>query len=352
MKLKSLGRTDLRVSELCLGSMTWGSQNTEAEGHAQIDFALDRGINFIDTAEMYPASPGPDDHPGKTEEVIGNWIARTGRRNDIVLATKITGEGSGRTRGEEAATAPIGPDTIPSAIDRSLKRLKTDVIDLYQLHWPNRGSYHFRRYWSFDPTGRDPKSVRQDIADTLGALSRAVEAGKIRHIGVSNETAWGVALFLEIAERDGLPRIATIQNEYSLLCRIFDSDLAEICTAEDVDLISYSPLACGVLSGKYGDGGTIPSGSRRSFNPELGGRVNPNMWPATAAYLELAKTHGLDPCQMALAWQLTKPFIAAPIFGATNLDQLETAIGAAEVTLPDEVLTEIDAINRRLPMPV
>ena len=187
--LKTLGRTPLRVSPLCLGSMTWGAQNTEAEGHAQLDRALELGLNFIDTAEMYPASPGPDDHPGKTEQVIGSWVAKTGRRDDVVIATKITGEGSARTRGDEEKTALIGPETIPSAIDRSLKRLNTDYIDLYQLHWPNRGSYHFRRYWNFDPSGRDPKSVRQDIADTLGALGRAVEAGKIRHIGVSNETA-------------------------------------------------------------------------------------------------------------------------------------------------------------------
>lgn len=351
MKRVTLGRTDLSVSALCLGSMTWGAQNTEAEGHAQIDVALDHGLDFIDTAEMYPASPGPDDHPGKTEEVIGSWIAKTGRRDDIVLATKITGEGSARTRGDETATAPIGPDTLPSAIDRSLKRLNTDYIDLYQLHWPNRGSYHFRRYWSFDPTGRDPKTVRQDIADTLGALSRAVEAGKIRHIGVSNETAWGVALFLEIAEREGLPRIATIQNEYSLLCRIFDTDLAEICTAEDVSLLPYSPLAAGVLSGKY-QNGAIPPGSRRTFNPELGGRVNPNIWPATQTYLDIAAKHGLDPCQMALAWQLDLPFMGAPIFGATSIEQLRTAIGAVDLSLSDDVKADIAAAYKAHPMPL
>ena len=352
MERRTLGRTDLEVSALCLGSMTWGSQNSEAEGHAQIDFALDHGVNFIDTAEMYPASPGPDDLPGKTEEVIGSWLKKTGRRDDVIIATKITGEGSARTRGLEDATAPIGPETIPAAIDRSLTRLQTDVIDLYQLHWPNRGSYHFRRYWNFDPTGRDPAKIRQDIADTLGALSRAVEAGKIRHIGVSNETAWGVALFLEIAERDGAPRIATIQNEYSLLCRIFDTDLAEICAAEDVGLLSYSPLACGVLSGKYAGGAMIPAGSRRSFNEALGGRVAPNIWPATDAYLAIAAKYGLDPCQMALAWQLTRPFVAAPIFGATDLDQLRIAVGAAEIALPDEAISDIDAANRAFPMPI
>ena len=352
MNYKTLGRTDLRVSALCLGSMTWGSQNTEAEGHAQIDRALDLGIDFIDTAEMYPASPGPDDAPGKTEAIIGSWLAKTGRRNDVTLATKITGEGSARTRGDEEKTALVGPETIPAAIDRSLKRLRTDVIDLYQLHWPNRGSYHFRRYWSFDPTGRDPNTVRQDIADTLGALSRAVAAGKIRHIGLSNETAWGVALFLEIAEREGLPRVATIQNEYSLLCRLFDTDLAEICCAEDVDLLAYSPLACGVLSGKYQGGTTIPEGARMGFNPTIGGRVTPSIWPATEDYLEIARRHGLDPCQMALAWAMTRPFMGAPIFGSTRPAHVETAAAAAELTLSDEVMDEIAVAWRNHPMPV
>lgn len=352
MKYRTLGRTDLRVSELCLGSMTWGAQNTEAEAHDQLDRALDLGIDFIDTAEMYPASPGPDDHPGKTEAIIGSWLAKTGRRNEVTLATKITGEGSARARAGEEKTAPIGPDTIPAAIDRSLARLKTDVIDLYQLHWPNRGSYHFRRYWSFDPTGRDPKTVRQDIADTLGALSRAVEAGKIRHIGLSNETAWGVALFLEIAEREGLPRVATIQNEYSLLCRLFDTDLAEICCAEDVDLLAYSPLACGVLSGKYEGGTTTPAGARRSFNETLGGRIGPGIWPASEAYLEIARRHGLDPCAMALAWTLTRPFMGAPIFGSTSPAHVDIAASASDLALSDEVMDDIAAAWRRHPMPV
>lgn len=351
MKMKTLGRTDLKVSELCLGSMTWGSQNTEAEGHAQIDRALEQGVNFIDTAEMYPAMPGPDDHPGKTEEVIGSWLTKTRRRSDVVIATKITGEGSGRTRGGEDATAPIGPDTIPAAIDRSLARLQTDHIDLYQTHWPNRGSYHFRRYWNFDPTGREPATVRQDIADTLGALSRAVEAGKIRHIGVSNETAWGVALHLEIAAAEALPRIATIQNEYSLMCRIFDTDLAELCCAEEVDLLAYSPLACGILSGKYA-GDATPQGSRRSVNPTIGGRLTEHAWQAHDAYLSIARDHGLAPCQMALAWCLTRPFMGAPIFGATTTAQLNTAIDAAKLTLSDEVLEQLNAAFRRHPMPI
>ena len=278
MKMTELGRSGIEVSDHCLGTMTFGTQTSEAEGHAQIDRALEAGFNFMDTAEMYPVNPVSVETIGGTETIIGNWFAKSGKRDEWVLATKHVGK-----RPDVRDNADIGPETVRASVEGSLKRLQTDYIDLYQFHWPNRGSYHFRRYWSFDPTGRDPNSVRQDIADTLGALSRAVEAGKIRHIGVSNETAWGVALFLEIAERDDLPRIATIQNEYSLLCRIFDTDLAEICTAEDVDLLPYSPLACGVLSGKYQGGEVIPDGSRRSFNPELGGRVSPHIWPATTA---------------------------------------------------------------------
>lgn len=351
MNDRTLGRTDMRVSPLCLGSMTWGSQNSEAEGHALIDQALDGGINFIDTAAMYPANPGPDDPPGRTEEIIGTWLEKTGRREDVLIATKITGEGSARTETGEEATPSIGPETIRASVERSLKRLRTDHIDLYQLHWPNRGSYHFRKYWSFDPTGRDPAAIRQDIAETLGALGREVEAGRIRHVGLSNETAWGVALFLEIAAAENLPRVASIQNEYSLLCRLFDTDLAELCTAERVDLLGYSPLASGLLTGKYA-GDATPEGSRRARNATLGGRLTPAVWPAHDAYLALAGEAGIDPAAMALAWCLTRPFMGSVIFGATTPAQLRTALGAASVTLSDDILVEIDRINRRHPMPV
>ncbi|MCW2306354.1 aldo/keto reductase [Rhodobium gokarnense] len=346
MDYTTLGRTELRVSTLCLGSMTWGSQNTEAEGHAQIDRALDAGINFIDTAEMYPANPGPSDYPGKTEDYIGTWIEKSGRRGDVVLATKITGEGSSRARGG----APITPQAIREALDASLKRLRTDYVDLYQLHWPNRGSYHFRKYWDYDPTGIDAASVRQDTADILGELQRQIEAGKVRHIGLSNETAWGTRMFLELSEREGLPRVATIQNEYSLMCRIFDLDLGELACTEDVDLLAYSPLACGILSGKYA-GDTTPAGSRRSLNATINGRLVPTIWPAHDAYLDAAEKHGLDPAQMALAFCLTRPFMGSVIFGATSIPQLETAIGAADLTLSDEVMDDIKAAYRQHPMP-
>lgn len=348
MKYRTLGRTELKVSTLCLGSMTWGSRNTEAEGHAQIDYALDQGINFIDTAEMYPANPGPDDHFGRTEEVIGTWFAKTGRRNDVILASKISGEGSARGT---AAGAPITSKTIPVALDASLKRLQTDHIDLYQMHWPNRGSYHFRRYWAYDPTGREPEETKQHIADVLGALQRQIDAGKIRHIGLSNETAWGTAQFIRASEEHGLPRVASIQNEYSLMCRIFDTDLAELCCNEDVDLFCYSPIAGGILSGKY-EGDVTPEGTRRALNDDIGGRITPNIWPAHDAYLALARKHGLKPSQMAVAFCLSRPFMGSVIFGATTMDQLKETAGSADVMLSDEVMEGIAEINRTHPMPM
>ena len=346
MQYKTLGRTDLKVSALCLGSMTWGSQNTEAEGHAQIDAALDLGVTFIDTAEMYPTNPGPDDPYGRTEEIIGAWLEKSGRRGDIVLASKIVGEGSKRVRDGE----PITPKTIREALEGSLKRLKTDYLDLYQLHWPNRGGYHFRQSWDYDPSGIDGAATRAEILDILGELQRQVEAGKIRHIGLSNDTAWGTTLFVDLAEQHGLPRVATIQNEYSLLCRLFDLDLAEVSVAENVDLLAYSPLACGILTGKYA-GDKTPAGSRRERNATINGRITDTMWPAMDGYLAVAHKHGLDPAQMALAFCLTRPFMGSVIFGATSVAHVETAIGAADLTLSQDVLGDIAAVHRKHPIP-
>ncbi|WP_340110016.1 aldo/keto reductase [Pikeienuella sp. HZG-20] len=351
MKHTTLGRNGPTVSALCLGSMTWGSQNTEAEGHAQIERALAAGVNFIDTAEMYPANPGPNDQPGATEAIIGSWLAKSGRREEIVLASKITGEGSQRARAGVAPTPPITPAEIEKALDASLKRLRTDHIDLYQLHWPNRGSYHFRRYWGWTPPAHDPARERQEIADILGALDRAIDAGKIGHVGLSNETAWGLMLFLEVAERHALPRVVSIQNEYSLLCRLFDLDLGEICMAEGVSLLAYSPLATGILSGKYA-GDKTPPNTRRALNATLNGRITPQLWPAHDAYLDLAKGSGLDPAAMALAFCLSRPFMGAAIFGATSLDQLDTALSAASLTLTEEQSAAIEAIHRRFPAPI
>lgn len=347
MKRVELGRSGIEVSGLCLGSMTWGTQTAPADAHAQIERALEVGIDFIDTAHMYPVNPVSGDTIGRTEEIIGDWVEASGRRGEVVLATKHLGEGSGVIEG---GTPEITSDTIPEAIEGSLKRLKTDVIDLYQFHWPNRGSYHFRKNWSFDPSAQDSARARQHFDDAMGALAREVERGTIRAFGLSNESAWGMAQWLAAAERTGGPRPASIQNEYSLLCRLYDTDLGELGCHEDVALLAFSPLAAGLLTGKYQDGG-IPDGSRRSFVENLGGRVTDRVFPAVAAYLELAARHGLDPVQMALAFVCQRPYPAIPIFGATTMAQLETVIAGRDLVLPDEVLEEIDAVHKAHPMP-
>ncbi|MEM8793710.1 MAG: aldo/keto reductase [Pseudomonadota bacterium] len=346
MQYRHLGRTDLSVSLLCLGSMTWGTQNTTEEGHAQIDRALEAGVNFVDTAEMYPVNPMSAETQGETERVIGRWFANGGTRDRMILATKVSGDGALGARGGE----PISGAAMRRAIEGSLSRLQTDYVDLYQLHWPNRGSYHFRQYWRYDPTGQSREATRDHIRDVLETAAALIEEGKIRHLGLSNESAWGTQQFIEVSEAEGLPRVASIQNEYSLLCRIYDLDLAELSHNEDVGLLAFSPLAVGLLSGKYQDG-AIPAGSRKTLNPNLGGRAGPRVEPAVDAYLEIAARHGLDPCQMALAWCYSRPFMASAIFGATTMEQLETALGAGDLVLSDEILEEIDTAHRAHPMP-
>ncbi len=346
MKFRTLGRTGLQVSELCLGSMTWGSQNTMDEGHAQIDMALDAGVNFIDTAEMYPVAPITKETVGDTERVIGEWFAKTGRREDVILATKITGEGQKATRDG----APITRDTILTAVDQSLTRLKTDYIDVYQLHWPNRGSYHFRQNWTYDASGQDTATTREHMIEVLGTLQDLVSAGKIRHFGTSNETTWGMAQWLRLSDEGYGPRAVSIQNEYSLLCRLYDTDLAELGVHEDVTLLAYTPLAAGLLSGKYA-GDVTPEGTRRSRVSDLGGRITPRVWESVSAYLRVAKDHGLDPVQMAIAFVLSRPFPVVPIIGATSLDQLKTVLGSVDVTLSEDALADIAAVHKAHPMP-
>jgi aryl-alcohol dehydrogenase-like predicted oxidoreductase len=346
MKMNPLGRTGLMVSELCLGSMTWGYQNTEAEGHAQIDWALDAGINFIDTAEMYPSNPDVGRFLGRTEEIIGSWHARTGRRGDYILATKHSGEGVSYAR----EGTPISAASIPLAIEGSLRRLRTDHIDLYQFHWPNRGSYMFRKNWTYDPRPADRAAVIANMEECLEALQREVARGTIRHFGLSNESAWGTAQWLRLSEDKGLPRVQTMQNEYSLLCRLYDTDMAELSAHEDVGLIAFSPLGAGYLSGKY-QGGAVPEGSRKSWGPQMGGRATERVGPAVEAYLQIARRHDLDPVQMALAWCRTRPFMCSAIFGATSMVQLDRVLGSVDVTLSDEVLAEIDLAHRAHPMP-
>jgi aryl-alcohol dehydrogenase-like predicted oxidoreductase len=345
MQTLTLGKTGLTVSEICLGTMTWGTQNTEADGHAQADMALDRGVTFWDTAEMYPVNPVRAETVGRTEAIIGTWLAARGGRDRLVIATKITGKGQFARPGQ-----PITGATLRAAVEGSLKRLQTDYIDLYQLHWPNRGSYHFRQQWDYAPRGIDKVAETAQMTDILTAAQALVAEGKIRAIGLSNESVWGAARWLHLADTLGLPRMATVQNEYSLLCRQFDTDWAELSLIEDMPLLAFSPLATGLLSGKYA-GDVIPEGSRRSLNANLSGRITPQVFPAVAAYLGIAARHGLDPCQMAIAFCRSRPFTTVPIIGATTLEQLRTNLGAASVTLSPDVLAEIAETHRAYPAP-
>ncbi|WP_438997650.1 aldo/keto reductase [Candidatus Puniceispirillum sp.] len=346
MRYKKLGSSDLNVSMICLGSMTWGTQNTVAEGAEQIDMALDHGVNVIDTAEMYPTTPLSKETQGDTERVIGAWVKASGRRQDVMLATKVAGAGYANVRDG----APISPQTIKLAVEASLTSMATDYIDLYQLHWPNRGSYMFRQNWTYDPTHQNKEETLAHMYEVLLTLQELKNEGKIRAFGLSNESAWGTSQWIRMSEQHDLPRMVAIQNEYSLLCRMFDTDLSETVHNEDIGLLAFSPLAAGLLSGKYAPDVT-PAGSRRSLNESLGGRINEHLWPALDAYRDIANRHGLDLCQMAIAWTLTRPFMASSIIGATSMDQLETILGAADLVLSDEVMAEIQATFRKHPMP-
>ena len=346
MRYNKLGRTDIDVSEMCLGSMTWGTQNTSKEAHDQIDLALDHGVNFIDTAEMYPVNPKSAATQGRTEQIIGDWIAASGRRADIILATKVVGAGYEIVRDG----APISPATIDQALDNSLRALKTDYIDLYQLHWPNRGSYMFRKNWLYDPSTQDSAAVLDHMVETLYHLEKCRDQGKIRHVGLSNESAWGTMRWLSIAATHNLPRMVSVQNEYSLLCRLFDLDMAELAHHEQVGLLAFSSLAAGLLTGKY-QGDTIPPGSRRNFVNDLGGRITSNSTAAVDAYVAVAAEAAVSPAQMALAWALCRPFMTSVIIGATNTKQLTEALGATSISLDSDTHDRIAAVHRRYPMP-
>jgi aryl-alcohol dehydrogenase-like predicted oxidoreductase len=346
MQHRKLGNSDIDVSVICLGSMTWGTQNSEAEAHAQIDYALDHGVNFIDTAELYPSCPMSANTVGRTEEIIGSWIRASGRRNDIVLASKVAGEGHSYLNDG----ADISPQKIRLAVEGSLRRLQTERIDLYQLHWPNRGTYHFRNNWDFDATTQDTRQTLEHIYEVLEYLSELVIEGKIRTIGLSNESCWGTAQFLRIADENNFPRMVSLQNEYSLLYRTHDLDLAELSHHEKVGLLPYSPLAGGLLTGKY-QNGARPDGSRLTINPDLFGRAHEGIWPVLDAYLGVAQQHGLDPAQMAIAFCNQRPFVTSSIIGATSLEQLANNIAASELELNDEVLEDIQSIYRRYPLP-
>lgn len=347
MKYRKLGRTGIDVSQICLGSMTWGSQNTEAEGHEQISYAVDNGVNFIDAAELYPTTPSSEKTQGDTESIIGSWFKSSGLRDKIILATKVTGNGIDYIQNG----APISREKIHTSIEGSLQRLQTDYIDLYQLHWPNRGSYHFRQNWNYDPSAQDQQEVIDNTIELLDTLNSLVNEGKIRHIGLSNETAWGCSQFIRLAEENSFPRIASIQNEYSLLSRLFDLDLAELSHHEDVGLLAYSPLAAGMLTGKYSHG-KIPEGSRRSMNKDLFGRYCEQSVAATEAYLDVARKHSLDPAQMAIAFCMTRAFMSSVIIGASNMQQLKNNIASAEIELSEAALKDIFKVYRKYPQPI
>ncbi|PCH83204.1 MAG: aldo/keto reductase [Piscirickettsiaceae bacterium] len=344
MKYKKLGRTGLNVSLIGLGTMTWGRQNSQDEGFEQMDYALEQGVNFFDTAEMYAVPPTPDTY-GKTEAIIGNWFAARNNRDKVILASKIAGPALPWIRDGKSR---IDKKNIRLAVEGSLTRLKTDYIDLYQLHWPNRGSYHFGQIWDYAPAF-DKQAEEDNFIEVLETLQHLIQDGKIRHIGLSNETAWGTSKWLELAEKYNLPRMASIQNEYSLLARHFEPDLSEIALHEDCGLLAWSPLTRGLISGKYLNG-AMPKGTRLEIDTRVEHRINPQTDAAIEAYIALAKQHDLDICQMALAFVNQQPFITSTLIGATTMEQLKSNIASINLTLSQEVMAGIKAIRKQYPM--
>lgn len=344
MKYTTLPRTDVKVSTICLGTMTFGNQNTEAEAHDQLDYAIERGINFIDTAEMYPIG-GNAQIFGSTERFIGTWIKKIGasEREKLVLATKIAGP----NRGMEYIRQPLdfSKKSLHEAVDLSLKNLQTDYIDLYQMHWPERVMNMFgkRGLTEFDTQWQD------NILEVLQVFDGLIKEGKIKHIGVSNENPFGVVRFLQESERHGLPRIATIQNPYSLLNRLFEVGLSELCYREGVGLLAYSPLAFGFLSGKYLNG--YPENSRMKLFPNFTRYTNENCFTATRLYKELAEAHGLTLVQLAEAFVHRQSFVTSTIVGATSLAQLKENLDAFSIELSDDVLAGIQKIQELHPNP-
>lgn len=345
MEYRQLGKTDLQISVLGLGTMTWGLQNTQEEGFVQMDAALDRGINFFDTAEMYAIPPSAETY-GTTERIIGNWFASRQCRDRVILASKIAGPGVEWIR---EGKSRVDRRNILKAVEDSLQRLQTDYIDLYQIHWPNRPNYHFGRTWTFSPK-MDAEREKAEFVEVLETFQTLIDQGKIRHVGVSNESAWGLMTWLHLAEQHDLPRMASIQNEYSLLCRIFEPDLSEVAIAEECGLLAWSPLCRGMLSGKYLQGAR-PPGARLTIETRPEHRLHPKTDAAIEAYIQLARAQGLDPCQMALAFVRTRPFVTSVLIGATTMDQLHSNMDSQDLILTEEVLDGIAAIFRENPKP-
>ncbi|MGZ9410719.1 MAG: aldo/keto reductase [Methylocystis sp.] len=341
MEYRKLGDSDLSVSAICLGSMTWGQQNSEAEGHAQLDYAFDCGVNFIDTAEIYSIPPRQETQ-GSSERIIGSWLAARKNRDKAIIATKVAGRGDANWLRPGRVGTVLDAKNIDSAIEGSLKRLQTDYIDLYQLHWPDRslplwgaGGTVYRR-----PTKRD----EIPIEETLEALTRLVKAGKVRHIGLSNETPWGVARFLRAAELGLGPRVVSIQNAYNLVNRTFEIGLAEFAERERVGLLAYSPLAQGYLTGKY-QGGARPPGARTTLFERAQRYEKPEVEKAIAAYLALAQDLGVDPAQLAIAFVTSRPFVTSNIIGATTMAQLKADLASMEFRITPDIERRIDAIH-------
>ncbi|MCF2969674.1 NADP(H)-dependent aldo-keto reductase [Synechococcus sp. Nb3U1] len=344
MRYHPLGHSSLQVSEICLGTMTFGQQNTLAEAHEQLDYALAQGINFIDAAEMYPV-PAQAETQGATERYIGEWLHHQ-QRDQLIIATKIAGPGR-PWHWIRNGSLSITRDNIRQAVADSLQRLKTDYIDLYQIHWPDRYVPQFGAV-SYDPSRERPTVP---IAEQLEALAELVQAGLIRYIGLSNETPWGVSEFCHLAEQLGLPKVVSIQNAYNLINRIFEVGLAEVCRREQIGLLAYSPLGFGVLTGKY-LGGVKPQGSRLALFESFGQRyLKPNVAEAVAGYVNIAQKYGLTPAQLALAFVRSRWFVASTIIGATSLAQLKENLSCLQVELSAEMLAEIEAVHQRYPNP-
>lgn len=343
MEFRKLGQTDIDVSVICLGTMTWGEQNTEQEAHQQLDFALDRGVNFIDTAEMYPVPPMPETYT-RTEEYIGRWDKLKTQRDKIVLATKVVGKAdwAAYIRNGQAC---LNRENIRAALEASLKRLGTDYIDLYQLHWPDRSTNFFGQLGY--------QHVEEDftaIEETLAACDELVKEGKVRHFGLSNETPWGTMSYLSLSKAKDLTRMVSVQNPYSLLNRTYEVGMAEVSHREQCGLLAYSPLGFGVLSGKYLNN-QHPENARLTLFDRFTRYTNPLAIKATEKYCEIAKKHGLSPAQMALAFVNSRPFLTSNIIGATKMDQLEENIASIDVKLSDEILSEIEAVHQEIPNP-
>lgn len=344
MEYRELGRTGVKVSSICLGTMTWGQQNTEAEGHEQMDYAIAQGINFFDTSEMYAVPPKPETQ-GSTEKIIGSWFKARRNRDKIVLATKVAGRSPMNWLRDDGSGTEQSKAQIEEAVNKSLKRLQTDYIDLYQLHWPDRPINLFG--------GLGYQHIESDshpIGEILETLQGIVKSGKVRYIGLSNETPWGTMTFLHHAKTKGLPRVQSIQNAYNLVNRTFELGGSEIAHRDGVGLLAYSPLAQGYLTGKY-QNGALPEGSRKALFNRLQRYESPQADRAIESYLAIAKKHGLDPSQMANQFVTTRPFVTSNIIGATTMEQLKLAVTSTEVKWTEELEKEIEAAHLAQPNP-